>query len=117
VEVGGDPDDVVHIVNALVANAIVHSDGPPEVRVSVSGRPAPRVVVEDRGQGIPEGERERIFERFYRIEAPASRHRAGTGLGLYVARELARRHGGEVVLEWSREGEGSRFALELPAPS
>jgi signal transduction histidine kinase len=115
VEVEADPEDVGHILNALVANALVYSDEPPEVVVTLTAGARPRIRVEDQGQGVPEDERDRIFERFYRVQGPAYRHRAGTGLGLYVARELARRQGGDVVLEWTSEGEGSRFALELPA--
>ncbi|HYG63556.1 MAG TPA: sensor histidine kinase, partial [Thermoanaerobaculia bacterium] len=69
-------------------------------------------VVDD-GPGIPEDEQERIFERFHQVDASLSREQAGTGLGLALARELARLHGGEVTVR-SRPGEGSAFRVELP---
>jgi two-component system OmpR family sensor kinase len=59
---------------------------------------------------------ERIFERFYRVNDPALGYPPGTGLGLYISRDLAQRAGGALVLEQSRPGEGSRFRLTLRAP-
>jgi signal transduction histidine kinase len=59
--------------------------------------------------------RERIFERFVRVEEGQVRHRTGSGLGLAISRELAERNGGSLELEWSRPGEGSRFLLRLRA--
>jgi two-component system sensor histidine kinase KdpD len=66
----------------------------------------------DRGPGVPEGDRERIFERF--VRGAGAGRAAGTGLGLYVSRECARRMGGDLVLERSRPGDGSTFLLSLP---
>jgi signal transduction histidine kinase len=113
VEIEADADDVGHILDALIANAITYSPDAPEVTVTVEPWPRVRIAVQDRGRGIPDHERERIFERFYRVDDPDFLYQAGTGLGLYIARELARRHGGNVFLEWSRPGQGSRFVLEL----
>ena len=70
-------------------------------------------VVEDRGPGIPESERERVFEPYVRLEASRARHTGGTGLGLAIARAIARGHGGDVALE-SREGGGLRAILKFP---
>jgi len=70
-------------------------------------------IVEDRGPGIPESERERVFEPYVRLEASRARHTGGTGLGLAIARAIARGHGGDVVLE-SREGGGLRAVLKFP---
>jgi len=70
-------------------------------------------VIEDRGPGIPEAERERVFEPYVRLEASRARHTGGTGLGLAIARAIARGHGGEVALE-SREGGGLRAILKFP---
>jgi signal transduction histidine kinase len=70
-------------------------------------------VVEDRGPGIPESERERVFEPYVRLEASRARHTGGTGLGLAIARAIARGHGGDVALE-SREGGGLRAVLKFP---
>ncbi len=109
----GDADLVARIMDNLVNNALIYSDAPATVALTV--RPASDAVeirVGDRGPGVPEGERERIFERFVR-GAGAARS-AGTGLGLYVSRECARRMGGDLALESSRPGEGSTFLLRLP---
>jgi len=70
-------------------------------------------IVEDRGPGIPESERERVFEPYVRLETSRARHTGGTGLGLAVARAIARGHGGDIALE-SREGGGLRAILRFP---
>ena len=74
-----------------------------------------RVRVEDRGPGVPDALRERIFEPFYRLPGHAEQA-GGVGLGLSLVRQIARAHGGEVRCE-AREGGGSRFVLDLPAPA
>jgi two-component system sensor histidine kinase SenX3 len=71
------------------------------------------IVVEDHGIGIPSRDLERIFERFYRVDAGRSRSTGGTGLGLAIVRHVAANHRGNVQVE-SREGEGSTFTLTLP---
>ena len=73
----------------------------------------PSIVVEDHGVGIPSRDLERIFERFYRVDAGRSRSTGGTGLGLAIVRHVAANHRGSVQVE-SREGEGSTFTLRLP---
>jgi signal transduction histidine kinase len=72
------------------------------------------VVVADRGPGIPEAEREQVFQPFHRLERSRSRETGGSGLGLAVARTIARRHGGEITLA-DRPGGGLLAALVLPA--
>lgn len=67
----------------------------------------------DQGIGIPEKDRERIFERFYRVDPARSRATGGTGLGLAIVKHVAASHGGEVAV-WSSEGQGSTFTLRLP---
>jgi signal transduction histidine kinase len=71
--------------------------------------------VDDQGLGIPRGEQERIFEKFYRADPQLSRGVGGTGLGLYICRELVQRMGGEIEVE-SEPGKGSTFTIELPVP-
>ena len=71
------------------------------------------IAVTDRGIGIPEGEQERVFERFYRADQARSRRTGGTGLGLSIVKHAVQRHGGEVTL-WSRPGRGSTFTIRLP---
>jgi signal transduction histidine kinase/DNA-binding response OmpR family regulator/ligand-binding sensor domain-containing protein len=72
------------------------------------------VSVRDSGPGIPEGERERIFERFYQVDETRRRFTPGTGIGLALARELVELHGGRIAVE-SREGEGATFTVWVPA--
>ncbi|HEV2855094.1 MAG TPA: ATP-binding protein [Thermoanaerobaculia bacterium] len=103
----------------LISNALKFT--PPGGRVTVRAAPAPADTgresitfeVEDDGPGIPEEELERIFERFHQVEGPTSREQGGTGLGLALARELARLHGGTVGVR-SQLGVGSTFHVELP---
>jgi two-component system sensor histidine kinase SenX3 len=71
------------------------------------------VSVSDQGIGIPESSLERIFERFFRVDAARSRATGGTGLGLAIVKHVAVAHGGEVTV-WSKEGSGSTFTLRLP---
>lgn len=67
----------------------------------------------DQGIGISEKDRERVFERFYRVDPARSRATGGTGLGLAIVKHVAASHGGEVTV-WSSEGQGSTFTLRLP---
>ena len=71
------------------------------------------LIVRDQGIGIPPTDRDRIFERFYRVDRARSRATGGTGLGLAIVRNVARNHGGDVQVD-SREGEGSTFVIQLP---
>ncbi len=108
-----DPGHVARIIDNLVNNALTYSPGKPWVKVTVTGRA--EVVVEDRGLGVPPDRAEAIFERFYRVNDPSLPPQPGTGLGLYLSRELAQRYGGTVVLEASAPGRGSKFVLRLTA--
>jgi two-component system sensor histidine kinase SenX3 len=111
----GDSDLLVTAVRNLVGNAINYSA--PGARVAVSVRCADDLVeiaVADQGQGIPEGEQARIFERFYRVDAARSRATGGTGLGLAIVKHICANHGGEVTV-WSEQGHGSTFTIRLPA--
>jgi len=74
------------------------------------------VTVADTGIGIPQVEQERIFERFYRVDAARSREAGGTGLGLSIARHIMEAHGGRLWVE-SAVGEGSRFHFSIPVTS
>ena len=103
----------------LVDNAVRY--GPEGTRVAVVGRPRcdgpdghlAEISVTDEGPGIAETERDRIFERFYRVDAARSRDTGGTGLGLSIVKHVAAGHGGEATV-WSAEGTGSTFTLRLP---
>jgi PAS domain S-box-containing protein len=110
-----DPDKVRQIFNILVENALRYSPGGGTVTVGAR-RSDDRVEVRvaDQGIGIPAAERERIFRKFYRAESAARDGAAGTGLGLFIAKELVTAMGGRIWVE-STEGEGSSFSFELPA--
>jgi two-component system sensor histidine kinase BaeS len=117
-EIVADRSRLHQLLVNLVDNAVRHS--PEHGRISVTvrrvdGRPADlaEVSVTDEGPGIPETDRERIFERFYRVDAARSRDTGGTGLGLAIVKHVAQGHGGEISL-WSDEGTGSTFTLRLP---
>ncbi|MST34120.1 sensor histidine kinase [Acidimicrobiaceae bacterium USS-CC1] len=113
--VNGDRRDLVSAVANLVDNAVKYSEPGSPVRVRVAATPeAVSIDVIDRGIGIPSRDRERIFERFYRVDRARSRLTGGTGLGLSIVRHVAANHGGEVRVA-SEEGEGSTFTLLLPA--
>ncbi|HLH70344.1 MAG TPA: ATP-binding protein [Candidatus Dormibacteraeota bacterium] len=112
--VKGDRARLALILTALIHNAIKYSPGGGEVQVEC--RVGPRtasVAVSDHGVGIARRDRPRLFTRFGRIVTPETEHIPGTGLGLYLARDLARRHGGDIhVRSWP--GRGSTFTLRLP---
>ncbi|HSR26063.1 MAG TPA: ATP-binding protein [Candidatus Eisenbacteria bacterium] len=119
VVVRGDREHLGRLLDQLVNNALSYTGdgGQRWARIDLEVRPEEgeaRLAVEDRGRGLPGDQEVRIFERFYRYEDPDHPMVPGTGLGLYIARELAGRHGGRVELEWSQRGLGSRFALFLP---
>ena len=109
----GDADRIQQVLVNLVDNAFKHGGpGPILVRVE-SGNGAVRVSVSDRGPGIPAAEQQRIFEKFYRAGPQLTREAGGTGLGLYISRELVRRMGGRLTVR-SEPGAGATFAFDLP---
>ena len=110
VTVAGDPLLLRRLVRNLLENARVHAGGASEVRISRSDTAA-RIVVEDRGDGVPPEASEQIFEPFYRrAQTPST---TGSGLGLSIVRQIARAHGGDAT-HAPREGGGSRFIVNLP---
>src|SRR5207248_8741710 len=112
--VAADPDKLRQVLTNLVDNAIKYSPDGGTVRVDVK-RLGRSVVfsVRDEGLGIPLAEQSRIFEKFYRLDPELTRGVGGTGLGLYISRELVRHMDGRLTVV-SREGEGSIFRVELP---
>ena len=111
----GDEDLLVTALRNLLDNAVDYS--PEHTRVLVSIKRAAEDTVEisvaDQGIGIPERDRERIFERFYRVDPARSRATGGTGLGLAIVKHVTAAHGGNVTV-WSKVGAGSTFTLRLP---
>jgi signal transduction histidine kinase len=117
----GDYDEVHAAVSNLIDNAVKYS-GPHvdngdmgiEVGAYETGGRFAEVRVKDRGAGIPGPELKRIFKRFYRIHGPVSTRVKGTGLGLYIVRSVAKRHGGRAWAESGGPGHGSTFTLQFP---
>lgn len=110
----GDVQILIEAIGNLIANAIAYS--PKSSRVSVGVKidgETVQISVSDRGIGISEVDRERIFERFYRADEARSRRTGGTGLGLSIVKHATQRHGGDVRV-WSRPGRGSTFTMVLP---
>lgn len=113
--VRGDAQILTDAVANLIANAVAYSPPAGQVGIGVkAGEGTVEIAVTDRGIGIPEGEQQRVFERFYRADQARSRRTGGTGLGLSIVKHAVQRHGGDVVL-WSRPGRGSTFTVRLPA--
>jgi two-component system sensor histidine kinase SenX3 len=109
-----DADRVKTIVSNLIANAIKYSPDGGRVEVELTARGGiARVSVKDKGVGIAKEDLPVLFTRFGRISTPQTNHLPGTGLGLYLGRQLARLHGGEITVE-SEPGQGSTFTLHLP---
>jgi two-component system phosphate regulon sensor histidine kinase PhoR len=113
-EIAADPDMVRQVLANLIENGVKYSPAGGRVGVTLDPQEG-RVLfaVRDEGLGIPLHEQERIFEKFYRLDPNLTRGVGGTGLGLYICRELVRRMGGRIWVA-SREREGSTFFFELP---
>jgi signal transduction histidine kinase len=112
--VAADADKLRQVLGNLVGNAVKYS--PDGGRIEVRLGPRDRnlcITVRDEGLGIAEPELGRIFEKFYRVDPNMTRGVSGSGLGLYICRELVRRMGGSIWVE-SRVGSGSTFFVVLP---
>ncbi|GAA1049448.1 sensor histidine kinase [Arthrobacter russicus] len=110
----GDADLLVTAFRNLIDNAVRYS--PEHTKVGIGLRRTEGLVsvsVSDQGDGISTEEQERIFERFYRVDAARSRQTGGTGLGLSIVKHVISNHGGEVTV-WSQQGKGSTFTVRLP---
>ncbi len=109
-----DEDKIDQILTNLVNNAIKYSPSGGEIRVTGERtQEGVRISVRDQGIGIPEGEQERIFERFHKVDGHDASRSEGAGIGLYIVRHLVEAHGGRIGVD-SRFGEGSTFVVELP---
>jgi signal transduction histidine kinase len=115
VRIQGDPERIAQVLGNLLDNAIKYSPpgSPIDVSLTVAGNEA-QIRVTDRGIGVPDDERDRVFAPFYRTSR--TRDISGTGLGLHISRRIAEQHHGRLWLESSTEA-GSVFALALPLAS
>jgi PAS domain S-box-containing protein len=110
-----DEDKLRQVLVNLLDNAIKYSPDGGDVTVELAGTHGRvRLTVRDCGLGIPLGEHERIFEKFYRLDPALTRGVGGSGLGLFISRELVSRMGGSLTVR-SQPGDGAAFVVDLPA--
>jgi two-component system, OmpR family, sensor histidine kinase SenX3 len=112
----GDPEELRTAISNVLDNAIKYSGEQVDVSVRVESPDEKHVTlsVQDRGVGIPKGELKSVFKRFYRVSNRSMAHIKGTGLGLFIVRAIAKKHGGRVFAQSVGEGQGTTVVLELP---
>jgi two-component system, OmpR family, sensor histidine kinase SenX3 len=112
----GNPQELRTAVFNLVENAVKYSTEKKEIEIDLLTPDIDTILlrVRDKGVGIPQPELKRIFKRFYRVASSATGRVKGTGLGLFIVRSIARRHGGDAFAESEGTGLGSTFTLRLP---
>ncbi|MEJ7605433.1 MAG: HAMP domain-containing sensor histidine kinase [Bryobacteraceae bacterium] len=113
----GDGEELKAAVSNLIDNAVKYAGSPVAVAVDLAQAEAGklRVRVQDNGIGIADAELKRIFRRFYRIPSTVASRVKGTGLGLFIVKSVAERHGGRAYAQSEGAGYGSTFIIELPS--
>jgi two-component system, OmpR family, sensor histidine kinase SenX3 len=114
--VNGDPEELRTAVSNVLDNAIKYSGQRVDISVRIEAPDEKHIAlsVRDHGVGIPPDELKRVFKRFYRVSNRSLAHVKGTGLGLFIVRSIARKHGGRVFAQSKGEGTGTTVILELP---
>ena len=112
--VKADPERIKWVLSNLIENAIRYTPAEGSVQLSVSTRMGRVLVkVKDTGIGIKDEDKNSIFERFYRAQNAIEKEQAGNGLGLYIARTIAKDHGGDLLFEGNQDGPGTTFTFSL----
>ncbi len=116
VVVDGDYEELRAAISNLIDNAVKYSGQDVKVSAEIAKIDGKNVAlrVKDQGVGIPKAELKRIFKRFYRVPGPGTARLQGTGLGLYIVRSVAKRHGGRAWAESEGPAHGSTFVFQLP---
>jgi signal transduction histidine kinase len=110
----GDRDRLGQVFTNLISNAIKYSPDAQTVEMDLSASPETVTIrVHDHGLGIPREQRDKIFERFYRVTGPSQRAIPGLGMGLYIVAEIVKGHEGTITVD-SEVGKGSTFTVTLP---
>jgi signal transduction histidine kinase len=112
----GDPEELRTAISNVLDNAIKYSGDQVDVSVRVESPDEKHVTlsIQDHGVGIPKAELKSVFKRFYRVSDRSLAHIKGTGLGLFIVRAIAKKHGGRVFAQSLGEGQGTTVVLELP---
>lgn len=115
-DVSGDPEELRTAVSNILDNAVKYSGKNVDISVQLRASESRRIVlqVQDKGVGIPPAELNSIFRRFYRVSARTLPQVRGTGLGLFLVRSIAKKHGGRAFAESAGLGKGAVVTLELP---
>ena len=112
-----DPDRITQVLTNLLGNALIAAAAGGRVTLTArSGRGRGEIVVIDTGVGLDPDDLQRVFERFYRVPG-GPRRSAGSGIGLTIARGIARGHGGDITASSPRRGRGASFSVILPLRS
>jgi len=116
VHVRGSSEDLRTAVSNVLDNAVKYSGDSVDVRVRLEVADSKRVVlsVQDHGVGIPQDDLKRVFRRFYRVTPRSLAHVKGTGLGLFIVKAIAKKHGGTAFARSDGEGQGTTLVIELP---